>query len=78
MKMHQERDVRKLFESYGFDVLSVHRNGHWIVKASINGFTRTFSVSVSPSDSRGVKNFESLLRRIARDSFKPKEEIICG
>jgi len=65
-RMRTERDVRNLFTDHGYLVISIHRTSHWIVKASINGTVKCFTVSVSPSDYRGIMNFIALLRRIAR------------
>ncbi len=69
MRMRTQRDVKNLFMNHGYLVVSIHRTSHWIVKASINGIVKNFTVSVSPSDHRGVKNFEALLRRTARETL---------
>lgn len=69
MKMRTQRDVRNFFLDHGYEIVSIHRTAHWIVKASINGYTRNFVVSVSPSDCRGHKNLEALLRRHARTTY---------
>ena len=67
MKMHTQKDVKNLFEDYGFQIVSIHRTGHWIVRASIGGVEKNFAVSVSPSDYRGHKNLRSMLQRTAKE-----------
>jgi len=69
MRMRTQRDVRNLLMNHGYLIISIHRTSHWIVVASINGIVRNFTVSVSPSDHRGMKNFEALLRRTARETI---------
>lgn len=71
-RMRTERDVKNLFSDHGYEVVSIHRTSHWIIKASINGVIRSFTVSVSPSDYRGLMNFKALLRRTARETCSTK------
>ena len=68
MRMRTQRDVKNLFLEHGYQIVSIHRTRHWIVKASINGQIQNFAVSVSPSDCRGHKNLEALLRRNAKNT----------
>lgn len=72
MKMRTQRDVKNLFLDHGYQIVSIHRTAHWIVKASINGYARSFTVSVSPSDRRGHKNLIALLQRNARETAPKK------
>ena len=67
--MRAEREIKNLFESHGYQVISIHRTKHWIVRASINSLVKNFAVSVSPSDRRGIKNFEAQLKKTARESL---------
>ena len=69
MQMRTQRDVRNLFVDHGYTIVSIHRTNHWIVRAEINGVVKGFTVSVSPSDHRGIKNFEALLRRTAKEIY---------
>ena len=78
MHMRTQRDVRNLFWDHGYQVISIHRTNHWIVKASINGIIKGFTVSVSPSDHRGIKNFEALLRRTAKEIKSSSELHAAG
>jgi hypothetical protein len=68
------KDVKNLFENHGYQVISIHRTRHWNVRASINGLTKNFAVSVSPSDCRAMKNFEAFLRRTAKEAVKESNE----
>ena len=68
MQMRTQRDVRNLFVDHGYTIVSIHRTSHWIVKAQVNGIIRSFTVSVSPSDHRGIKNFMALLQRTAKET----------
>ena len=68
MQMRTQRDVRNLFVDHGYQIISIHRTAHWIVVAKINDVIRNFTVSVSPSDHRGIKNFRALLRRTAKET----------
>ena len=68
MRMRTEKDVKHFFRNNGFEIISIHRTAHWIVRASINGQIRGFTVSVSPSDHRGIHNLRSLLRRTAKET----------
>ena len=68
MRMRTQRDVKNLFLDHGYQIVSIHRTAHWIVKASINGYVKSFTVSVSPSDCRGHKNLIALLRRTAKET----------
>ena len=59
-----ENSVRRLFAEHDLTILHIRRNGHWQVKASRNGGPpQHFTVPISPSDYRSLKNLNANLKR---------------
>jgi len=54
--MRNEKEVREYVASLGGAVLTVRRNHHWVVTAEFEGQTIWFTVPVSASDHRSMKN----------------------
>lgn len=62
--MKTEHEVRRLFAEHDMTIHSIRRNGHWVVKAAKPGLPyRCFTVAVSPSDGRSMKNLTASLKR---------------
>jgi len=68
MRMRTQRDVKNLFLDHGYQIVLIHQTAHWIAKASINGYVKSFTISLSPSDCRSHKNLEALIRRNAKNT----------
>jgi len=56
--MRNEKEVRDYVTSLGGVVLTVRRSHHWVVTASFDGHSVWFTVPVSASDHRSMKNNE--------------------
>ncbi|NBW29472.1 hypothetical protein EBR37_03770 [bacterium] len=58
-----ERDIKNFVSRLGGTILSIHVGKHYKVVSLFNGKIVKFVHPKSPSDSRGLKNLESHIRK---------------
>ena len=66
--MRNEKEVRAYVASLGGVVLTIRRGPHWVVTASFDGHSVWFTVPVSESDHRSMKNNEKWIMGLVRQA----------
>lgn len=70
----KERDLRKLLEDQGFEILGFTQQRHWRIRLRKWGTEITVTASRSTSDCRSYKNVVSQARQIFNVAHQRKKE----